>query len=49
MFTAAKLAIEEARKLVKTAKALKGFSKSAMREYIKKAETKLTMAELYIK
>ena len=49
MFTAAEICLKEARNLIASAKVLKGFSKISMLEYLEKAETKLTMAELYIK
>ena len=49
MFSAAKASIDQARKYIDTARALVGFSKRAKLEYLKLAEQKLLMAELYVK
>jgi hypothetical protein len=49
MFQAAEKHMEIARKLIKTARALKGISMTAMYSYLKRAEHQLVMVELYIK
>jgi hypothetical protein len=49
MFQAAKIHMDKARRYLLTAKALKGFNKDAMRDYIGLAEEQLMLVELYIK
>ena len=49
MFTAAAMCIRDARNLIACAKILKKSNPAGMLEYLKVAEDKLTMAELYIK
>ena len=49
MFKAAKIHMARARRFVTTAKALKGFSRKSMIEYLELAEQQLVMVELYIK
>ncbi len=49
MFVAAEMCLKQARNLIAGAKVLKDFSRKEMLEYLEMAETKLIMAELYIK
>jgi hypothetical protein len=49
MFQAARKHLDKARRHLNTAIALKGFSRKAMMDQLRLAETQLVMAELFIK